>query len=1272
MKIRACVKFLFLFSTLIAVLGVMPCRVGAQVFTVLHAFTPIDNSGTNRDGAQPMGSVVYANGKLYGTTSTAGPGFGGTVFSMNMDGSGFTNVCSFPPGQFFNFPNGSGPEGRLIVSNNILYGTTEGGGVSGWGVVFRLNTEGSDFTNIHNFSNGSGGSVVRGGLVLAGNTLYGTTESGNSANQGIIFSVGTDGSGFTNLHGFSASSGGAGTFGTNSDGVQPNRNLVISGNTLYGTAQYGGTNGYGTVFSLNTNGSGFTTLHTFTAPDPINITNSDGANPSAGMLLSGNRLIGTTRVGGPLGFGIVFAMNTDGTGFTNLYSLRDEDGNTANAGLALATNTLYGVTIGTSTNSAFAGGGMFSVSTNGTGFKNLYEFSMLMGGNNTNGDGFEPWDSLIIVSNVLYGTARNGGVYGEGTVYALDLSAPTPAIQFTASPTNGSVPLDVQFLAPSVDADGHPITSWLWDFGDGGTSTEQNPMHEYDLADTYVPSLLATNIRGGTVIGVGPEITVLPITEVGYSADVTNGAAPLTVSFSSSGDDTMGNTIATWFWDFGDGFTGTGENPSHIYNTPGDYTVTLLATNTLGGLVEGVGPSAIGVTQAVVMATGHRLLAYYSFDDSNLAATDFSDNDNNLGYPFDYNGGSANLTEDALTPPEAVDFENNGGAGFAYYYTESSNLLAALSGSFSVSLWVKTAQVSGSDTDDGVEGNAGIVNTFEDYVVPMALTGNKVCFLTADAFGDALHSTTSINSNVYMHVVVTRDEASGEKKIYVNGALDASDVGETGILPNGLEMEIGSGNGTGFQGKLDEIQIYAGVLSADDVAQLYNNPGTTIPDGNGDAGLGMALNATNLVWTTGGDADWFVETNTTYDGVSAAQSGAITDSQTNWVETTVPADGQVSFWWKVSSEDGFDYLTFYINGVQQDAISGEIDWTNETFNVAAGDTLRWEYSKDDSGSSGSDAGWLDEVQYVSSAGAPVNVTMLMQIQRYHDYGADYEDFEAFPSINSVDPAPITTNRLVSPDGFMYSEVWAGDTTSDTGIGEGFTTLDNLIYACTNGVWTLYINKDSVAQQVYHFKASLSGLTTNVLAPIIVFSPAPNSMDVPTNAPLYWMGPTNMQGLFVEAYQSVPTFAFDGATGLDPGLTNWPSPPALLVGTNEFYIQYSYGFYPGVTFSTPVDGDLNPIAGWSTEVDLFDLGYVPFVVVGGGAVSPIELVLLKAATGNMGFTFQTGNGSSETVQSSTNLLGGWSDVTNFMGDGSVRQFTFPTTNGTQKYYRVKQQ
>ena len=106
---------------------------------------------------------------------------------------------------------------------------------------------------------------------------------------------------------------------TNSDGALPYAGLILSGNTLYGTA-IGGTNGNGTVFAINTNGMGFTTLHTFTASDPNTITNSDGADPFAGLILSGNTLYGTADVGGTNGTGTVFAVNTNGTGFTTLYN----------------------------------------------------------------------------------------------------------------------------------------------------------------------------------------------------------------------------------------------------------------------------------------------------------------------------------------------------------------------------------------------------------------------------------------------------------------------------------------------------------------------------------------------------------------------------------------------------------------------------------------------------------------------------------------------------------------------------------------------------------------------------------------------------------------------------------------------------------------------------------------------------------------------------------------------------------------------------------------
>jgi uncharacterized repeat protein (TIGR03803 family) len=105
---------------------------------------------------------------------------------------------------------------------------------------------------------------------------------------------------FTTLHSFTATNGVA---GTNSDGAYPYGGLITnaSGNTLYGTASRGGSSGQGTVFAVNTDGAGFTNLHSFTGPD--------GANPYAGLVLSGNTLFGTAAGGGGFGAGTVFSVN---------------------------------------------------------------------------------------------------------------------------------------------------------------------------------------------------------------------------------------------------------------------------------------------------------------------------------------------------------------------------------------------------------------------------------------------------------------------------------------------------------------------------------------------------------------------------------------------------------------------------------------------------------------------------------------------------------------------------------------------------------------------------------------------------------------------------------------------------------------------------------------------------------------------------------------------------------------------------------------------------
>ena len=130
------------------------------------------------------------------------------------------------------------------------------------------------------------------------------------------------------------------------------------------------------------------------------------------------------------------------------------------------------------------------------------------------------------------------------------------------------------------------------------------------------------------------------------------------------------------------------------------------------------------------------------------------------------------------------------------------------------------------------------------------------------------------------------------------------------------------------------------------------------------------LDNCELNWQTGGDAEWTGQTSVTHDGVDAGQSGAIADDQSSWMETTVTGPGEISFWWKVSSEQGWDYLEFYLDGQEQSSISGEVDWESRSFVVPSGmHTLRWVYAKDSSVDNGSDRGWLDQVVYTPLADA---------------------------------------------------------------------------------------------------------------------------------------------------------------------------------------------------------------------------------------------------------------------------------------------------------------
>jgi tRNA A-37 threonylcarbamoyl transferase component Bud32 len=125
--------------------------------------------------------------------------------------------------------------------------------------------------------------------------------------------------------------------------------------------------------------------------------------------------------------------------------------------------------------------------------------------------------------------------------------------------------------------------------------------------------------------------------------------------------------------------------------------------------------------------------------------------------------------------------------------------------------------------------------------------------------------------------------------------------------------------------------------------------------------LGIAVDNTELTWSTGGDADWFYQT---YN--NAAQSGKILHNQNTWISTSVQGPGTLSFYWVVSSEYNRDFLIFYIDGNSKKSISGTVNWMKESYVIDQGThIIRWEYRKDGSVVTGSDAGWLASVEYVS-------------------------------------------------------------------------------------------------------------------------------------------------------------------------------------------------------------------------------------------------------------------------------------------------------------------
>jgi hypothetical protein len=128
--------------------------------------------------------------------------------------------------------------------------------------------------------------------------------------------------------------------------------------------------------------------------------------------------------------------------------------------------------------------------------------------------------------------------------------------------------------------------------------------------------------------------------------------------------------------------------------------------------------------------------------------------------------------------------------------------------------------------------------------------------------------------------------------------------------------------------------------------------------------LTEALDYGTVLWTSAGSANWRGQLEVTHDGVDAAQSGAIVDGRETALSGTFVGPGTLSFWWKVSSEEGFDHLSLYLDNRLIEKQSGEFDWSTKTLIIPNGPhQVRWSFTKDASVSEGMDAAWVDEITY---------------------------------------------------------------------------------------------------------------------------------------------------------------------------------------------------------------------------------------------------------------------------------------------------------------------
>jgi uncharacterized repeat protein (TIGR03803 family) len=300
--------------------------------------------------------------------------------------------------EFTGGADGCYPNG-LTLYKNVLYGTAIACGGAGYGSVFSIDPATETYHTLYSFQNGADGSYPQGNLLSLGGSLWGTADYGGATGAGTLFKIDPASLSLTPVH----------SFGTNVDAAYPPNSLIAFNGVLYGVTQYGGTNNTGTVYSYDPARGTEAVLYSFGVFGGV-----DGYRPASQLFVYQGALYGTAQAGGTHNAGVIFRVTLKTRKEDVVYNFSGGvDGATPFNGLSAVTdgsasNLVYGVA---SEGGTYDMGTIFAFDLATSSLTSLYSFT---GGK----DGYLPYSQLSYAAGLFYGNTLAGGAGGNGTIFS--------------------------------------------------------------------------------------------------------------------------------------------------------------------------------------------------------------------------------------------------------------------------------------------------------------------------------------------------------------------------------------------------------------------------------------------------------------------------------------------------------------------------------------------------------------------------------------------------------------------------------------------------------------------------------------------------------------------------------------------------------------------------------------------------------------------------------------------------------------------------------------